>query len=116
MLNDKEGNVIYGCPIIDTEETTTVDEQWKSRKLRFKPCPVKLAREYNHNLGETLQAIQCFSKQGLGRYMTEEDLDEFLYIAADMCRIVDSGRRDSSSIERKEEDLEVREEGSIWSL
>jgi hypothetical protein len=116
MLNDKEGNVIYGCPIIETEETTTVDEQWKSRKLRFKPCPVKLAREYNHNLGETLQAIQCFSKQGLGRYMTEEDLNDFLDMAADMCRLEGIWSEDTTSIRQKEEDLEADKRRDIWSL
>ena len=117
MLTEEEigemRRVKYSCPIIESDEEVSVEEQWKRRRIRYRPCPVKLAEMYECDIAQTQEALQRFTKLGDGKYMTSEDLENFMFVAIDVCRGAEEIWTDRRTTQGT---VELDTEGDIWSL
>ena len=70
-------SVGYGCPIVETEDGVDVNEQWKQRRIKYRPCPVKFAELHHFSRQHILEALATFRMYGDGRHVWMDEYQLF---------------------------------------
>ena len=76
---ERQGQTIvsYGCPIIETEEGVDVNEQWKQRRIKYRPSPEKFAELHHFSRQQILEALATFRRHGDGRHVWMDEYQLF---------------------------------------